>query len=82
MVSYVIFQSLQELLGDIGGSPTPHKLAQFGNTLAEAIQAQQQQRKHISTEEMKAVLQERDTAVNKVREIGLYSKRGIQLWIR
>ncbi len=57
------------MLSQLDGSESMKKLGQYGNVLADAIRKQQQQRNKITTEEMRAVLKDRDDAVNRVRLI-------------
>lgn len=57
---------MRSLLGRIASSETPESIDKHGNLMASKIRTVQKNRKKMVTEELKAVIAERDAAVEKV----------------
>lgn len=57
---------MRSLLGRIASSETPESIDKHGNLMAYKIRTVQKNRKKMVTEELKAVIAERDAAVEKV----------------
>ena len=57
---------MRSLLGRIASSETPESIDKHGNLMAHKIRTVQKNRKKMVTEELKAVIAERDAAVEKV----------------
>ena len=57
---------MRSLLGRIASSETPESIDKNGNLMAHKIRTVQKNRKKMVTEELKAVIAERDAAVEKV----------------
>lgn len=57
---------MRSLLGRIASSETPESIDKHGNLMANKIRTVQKNRKKMVTEELKAVIAERDAAVEKV----------------
>ena len=58
------------MLSGLDGADNPTSINKSGKMLVDAVNATRRRRKMVSTEEMRAVLEERDTAVTKVRVKG------------
>ena len=63
---YFIHQTMRSLLGRLTASETPELIDKNGHLMATKIRTVQKNRKKMVTEELKAVIAERDTAVEKV----------------
>ena len=59
-------QTMRSLLGRITASESPESIDKSGHLMANKIRAVQKNRKKMVTEELKAVIAERDSAVEKV----------------
>ena len=64
-----IFQSVKNVLAELVGTDSAADIRQSGGVLVNTIEARQSRRGDITTEEMKAVLEERDSSVAKVRTV-------------
>ena len=57
---------MRSLLGRLTASETPESIDKYGHVMASKVRTVQKNRKKMVTEELKAVIAERDTAVEKV----------------
>lgn len=60
---------MKSLLGRLTNSETPDLIDKHGQLMADRIRTVQRNRKRMVTEELKAVIAERDAAVEKVKSI-------------
>lgn len=60
---------MKSLLGRLTNSETPDLIDKHGQLMADRIRTVQRNRKRMVTEELKAVIAERDAAVEKVKTI-------------
>ena len=61
-------QTMKSLLGRITSSESPDSIDKHGQLMASKIRTVQKNRKKMVTEELKAVIAERDAAVEKVNQ--------------
>ncbi len=68
MMPFVYFgQDLEELLNRVNSADSALAIEQSGAAIIEQIQRARERRSQITSEEMKAVIEERDTALTRVQ---------------
>lgn len=66
VLHFVVLQDLRSLLAQLTDADSPEALHAAGRHLADAINTAQRRRQQICSEEIKAAVEERDNALNKV----------------